>query len=327
MFPLKIRQVRTAAAAIGLAVLAGCATPPLPPPPPPPPPPPVVIPPMPFPPLGAAAGMVIPATDDFGIRRTPNYRLTSVQTTWNLRSALNVAALNCMKPEHSEILPAYKLLLERHTRKFADTNKELGGAFRSIYGTAYRDTMDDYLTQVYNYFALPPVQKAFCDVALEVSNESLAIQPAELDAFAAVSMPRIEAVFDDFFRAYEAYLEELRKWNGLYGTPRVIVYSSPPPFTNPLRPEFDYQPVVTAGVQQPALSLPGETAPAAGLLLPSSNLSLEQPSIQLPAETLPGASVPVQGPIVQAQPGVSPTPDSITGEPYGPAEDPDEGGA
>ena len=221
----RIRGLGIAALA-GSAVLAACAPKVVPPPPPPPPPPKVVtIPPRPIPPDGASDNMPIPLRDAFGVRQTINYRLTPAQTTWNLRSAFNVAALNCLDPKYEPIVIAYRSFLKNQSKKLASTSKTIDGEFRKAYGATFRVEQDAYMTRVYNYFALPPTVENFCDASLVMSQESLAVVPAELDAFSARWMNEYESVFDQFFLSYEAWRIASAQWDtqygAIYGTPQV----------------------------------------------------------------------------------------------------------
>lgn len=217
-------RVRLMAMAMGLAALAGCATVPPPPPPPPPAPPPVVqlIPQRPYPPMGAAPIMTIPAVGLDGRRLTINRELTAAQTTWNLRSALNVAALNCLSERHVGILPNYKIFLTKFERPLRTTSGVILSEFRERYGRAEgQPQFDNYMTQVYNYFALPPALPRFCDAAQTVSAEATLVAPADLDSFAARSLPVLEAVFEDFFRSYEGYQRSLANWIATYGADAI----------------------------------------------------------------------------------------------------------
>ena len=99
------RIVLTASAVLGVGLVAACgpkSTPP-PPPPPPPPKPVVVIPPKPYPPNNAAGNMVIPALASDGLYQSVNRGISPAQTTWNLRSGYNVAALSCQGAARDEI--------------------------------------------------------------------------------------------------------------------------------------------------------------------------------------------------------------------------------
>lgn len=216
MFSVSRMRVLGMAALSAAAILAACA--PKPPPPPPPPPPKVAtIPPRPVAPAGAAENLKVPSLDAFGQRRTVNYRLSPAQTTWNLRSAFNVAALNCLDPKYEPIVVAYRSFLKNNARKLKATTKTIDEEFRKKYGGTYRIEQDAYMTQVYNYFALPPTLKNFCDASLVMSQEAVSIVPAELDAFSGRWLPHLESVFEQFFLSFEAYRVAVTQWDAQYG--------------------------------------------------------------------------------------------------------------
>ena len=202
----------------GAAAVASCGPKSTPPPPPTPPaPPPVVyIPPRPLPPLGAAAGLIVPVQAPDGTRKTINTGISSAQTIWNLRSAYNVAALNCQKAEHAEILTGYKKFLVTHKKGLASANTTVDKEYKARYGTAYIRPREAYMTQVYNFYAFPPTLTNFCDAALAMARESLSVKPAELSAFSARSLPKLDLVFDGFYRAYEQYQADAAAWDARY---------------------------------------------------------------------------------------------------------------
>lgn len=214
-------KLRLVAGVIGLTLLAACAAAPPPvvvAPALPPPPPVQYVPARPAPPGGAAAMMAIPAVGLDGTRLTVNTGLTAAQTTWNLRSALNVAALNCDEPQYAAILGNYSSFLDRFERPLRATSGKVLEEFRAKHGrSAGQSHFDNYMTQVYNYFALPPAIGPFCNAALAVSTDSTLVAVADLDSFAARALPQLEAVFDDFFRSYENYERNLASWNATYG--------------------------------------------------------------------------------------------------------------
>ena len=147
-----------------------------------------------------------------------------------MRSALNVAALNCLSPEHANILPNYKLFLENFDGKLDDAQDKVEAEFREKYGDRRtgRAELDNYMTKVYNYFTLPPAKEAFCDAALEMSNESVMVAPADLGSFSARALTRFEGVFEDFFRAFERYETNVATWDRLYGTPAGLYPATRP---------------------------------------------------------------------------------------------------
>jgi len=221
------RKLLAGVAIAGIAALSACAPKPVPAPPPPPR---VAIPPMPYPPMGASPNLTVPPVDTAGVRRTINVGITDPQKTWNLRSAYNVAALNCMRPEHAQIVVNYRTFLKNNARKLTSVNEAIDRDFKARYGnSAYIRPREAYMTQVYNYFALPPTLPAFCDAALAISNEALTVKPADLDGFAAAGLARLDRVFLDFFNSYDQYRADLAAWEARYRptSATTVSYAAP----------------------------------------------------------------------------------------------------
>lgn len=179
-------------------------------------PPVVVVPPQPMPPRGASPRLVAPPVDAFGLRRTVNTGISTAQTTWNLRSAYNVAALNCLDPKHAQIVVNYRAFLKTQAKKLTAVNKIVDAEFKAKHGVRFIPPREAYMTQVYNYFALPPTLASFCDAALAMSQEAATVPSADLDAFAARSLPAIEQVFLQFYRSYDQYKVDLANWQAKY---------------------------------------------------------------------------------------------------------------
>jgi hypothetical protein len=206
--------------AVTLAALAGCAKPP---PPPPPPPPVVVIPPMPSPPMGAQAEMTIPPVAEDGQRHTVNYGISTSQAVWNLRSAYNVAALNCIEPEYAPILDGYKRFLKTYDKSLHKASLEIDRSFQSQHkGRAAIVARETYQTQVYNFFSLPPVDAGFCRAAMELSTELMTVEPSQFEGYSYQGLAKLEAPFKEFFAAYEQYRADLAAWQSRYGAGGLI---------------------------------------------------------------------------------------------------------
>lgn len=229
MVGLTKHRVLTGAVLAAVAALAACA-PKAPPPPPPPPPAPqpfITIPARPVPPLGVSSTMLVPPRGPDGVRQTVNAHISRAQTTWNFRSAYNVAALNCRKAEHVAILAGYRAFLTKHKRALTDANRAVDNEFRQRYGARFIAPRESYMTQVYNYFANPVTLDAFCDATLAVNAEAQTVSSKDLDLFTANSLPRIEAVFEDLFRSYENYQLAAADWDMKYGALRPAVAEQP----------------------------------------------------------------------------------------------------
>ncbi|MEO5587882.1 MAG: hypothetical protein ABIQ81_09365 [Novosphingobium sp.] len=215
------------AAALGAVLVAGCGEKkPVAVNLPPPPMPQVAIPPRPYPPVGAPASMRIPVFGVDGVRETVNARLTPNQTLWNFRSAYNVAALNCLRPEHGEIVVGYRAFLKKQARVLTAANRGVDTEFKGKYGARFIAPREAYMTQVYNYFANPVTLRAFCDASLEMSRAVQVVPPADLQSFSVVELPKIELVFEAFFRAYDQYRMDAANWDAKYA-PRPTTVGAP----------------------------------------------------------------------------------------------------
>ena len=150
------------AAASGLALaLAACGPkePPKAAPPPPAPKPQVVIPPKPYPPQGASRDLPMPRLGADGLFESVNRGISPAQTTWNLRAAYNVGALNCPPPARDEITTGYRAYLRKHARGLTAANRTVDNEWRAKYGATFVREREKYMTNVYNHYALPPAMR------------------------------------------------------------------------------------------------------------------------------------------------------------------------
>ncbi|MCJ2183923.1 hypothetical protein MTR62_14640 [Novosphingobium sp. 1949] len=227
-----VRRSLGGAVLVGVALLSACG--PTPPPAPTrvtPPPPVIVIPPKPVPPEGAPADLKTPPIAADGQRHTVNYGISTPQAVWNLRSAYNVAALNCPEAKYAPITEGYKRFLTVYAKQLAAASKEIDRSF--AYGHSRIEAIrarETYQTQVYNYFSLPPVDSAFCETAMEVTSDLQAITPDQFDAWSYVGLAKMEKPFKDFFDAFEKYRADLAAWEAQYGGGLLTV-----------RPDFEQQ--------------------------------------------------------------------------------------
>lgn len=195
-----------------------------------PPPPPVVIPPRPLPPMGAQANMAIPALAADGSRTTVNSGISSAQALWNLRAAYNVAALNCMDVQHASILGGYRDFLKKHAKQLAETNKAIDNEYKKRYGAGRQAlrNRDTYETQVYNFFALPPVVPALCNAAMGMVTDLQAVPANKLDTYTVAGLTKAEAPYKEFFNSYDQYRADLAAWESRYG-PTMPIAAAPAP--------------------------------------------------------------------------------------------------
>ncbi|MDT0575642.1 hypothetical protein RM533_05545 [Croceicoccus sp. F390] len=245
--------------AAGIAALGACSTPP---PQPAPPPPPVVqeaFPARPIAPYNAHEGLRIPAVDANGVRQTVNSGLTPSQMIWNVRSAYNVAALNCTGPVHAALAENYGMFLKGHDKELTAANRTLNEQFRSEFGAKSNAVRDAYMTQVYNYFALPAVLPDFCQAALQMSEQLALVPQGELETTAAQVLPDLERVFVAFFDRYDSYRAQAAAWDANY----LATYGEPYPYAP--RMIIDTTLPVTESMEQAGFDAAvGAGAPIAG---------------------------------------------------------------
>lgn len=161
--------------------------------------------------------MAIPQIGADGVRQTINANLSPLEAVWNFRSGWNVAALNCLEAKHSPILDGYRSFLTGHKTRLRAVNRSLDQQYRRDHGSRATREREAYMTQVYNYFSLPPARDYFCRVALEISQEMLLAPSGDTDSFALAALPRMEAAFDQFYRDYERYYVDVAEWDARYG--------------------------------------------------------------------------------------------------------------
>ncbi len=239
------------------AAVSACAPPPapIPPPPPvvilPPPPPPA----MPLPPGGAALTTVIPPIGADGVRMTPNRGLSFQEQIWHLRAALNVAALNCRGIVWDEITTNYNRYLTLHKTQLAKTTKAVDQEYVKRYpgqnGLRVRDTK---MTDLYNYFAMPPVKQEFCNAALTKSREIVALPVADLPTYSVTALANLDTIYLRFYDAFLKYQQDLAEWNLKYAprpAPTVVA-----PATVPATTPITSAPVPGSNIPAPAMTGP-----------------------------------------------------------------------
>jgi len=239
-----------AIAAVSLvAVVAGCSSKPAPAPVGPAKP---QVEPRPYPPFGAAPNLPIPLRGADGTRKTINSNLSPEQAAWTLRSALNVAALNCTAPQHSTMIEDYRSFLNTQKKSLADANSSLDKTYKGQHGKNYIRVRETYQTQVYNYFALPPTMPAFCDAALAVQQEMKLVPAGKLVPNAPAALAKLEAVFLGFFDGYDKYRTDFIEWQKRY----TAQFGALPSATFFLPGEPRWQPEAVAQVNSGEVQVP-----------------------------------------------------------------------
>lgn len=227
------------ACVFALAAVVACVPKPAPAPPPPPPviiaPPPPPI--RPYPPGGAAPNLSIPKLGIDGVRETPNRLLNPNDSVWHLRSALNVAAINCRGLNWAQITPDYNQFLMLHKVQLAKATKAIDAEYTKRYsGTAGLRIRDTKSTELYNYFALPPVKQEFCDTSMAKVHELLLVPTAAFPDYAVGAINDLDGIFIRFFDAYAKYEVDLADWNQRYAPQPIFAPTAAPVITIPAKP-------------------------------------------------------------------------------------------
>jgi hypothetical protein len=216
----------TASLSMSLLAVGACTTAPAPAPPPvvviAPPPPPILPPARPLPPGGAILSLTVPPVGVDGIRQTPNRNLSSNESVWHLRAALNVAALNCQSPVWNQIATNYNLFIGNNKQTLTKISRAIDGEYKVRFpGENALRVRDSRMTDLYNYFSLPTVKQEYCDTALLKSQEAIAVDWRALPQYSPAALTEIDAIFIRFFDSYARYQYDLENWNRLYAPPPV----------------------------------------------------------------------------------------------------------
>lgn len=108
---------------------------------------------------------------------------------WNLRSGLNVAALQCQFSPYLRSVDNYNSLLAHHAGELASAYATLNGYFKRVQGAkAGQKAFDDYSTITYNNFSTMQAQYGFCQTAGSIAKEALTRPKSELHLVAASRM-------------------------------------------------------------------------------------------------------------------------------------------
>jgi hypothetical protein len=182
----------------------------------------------PAPPEGAAPNQAVPPLDAAGNYVTVNRELSRDETSWHVRAALNVAALGCRDAAEAETVAAYNRLLARHRSVLAEADAGVKAQYRVRHGAGWEGAHDRQMTRVYNFFAQPTAQAAFCAAAREALAVAEQVSPEGYADFAAAALPRLEAPFTGFYRDYDAYRVALAHWRNR-GQPVTVAAAAPAP--------------------------------------------------------------------------------------------------
>lgn len=136
---------------------------------------------------------------------------------WNLRSGLNVAALQCQFEPTLLTLQNYNALLFDHADELKQSYDTLGKYFIRTAGStkAGQTALDQFGTRVYSSFSTVSAQLGFCQAANEIGQEAIFVPRSYLGEFAEMRMRKMRnslVVYGDqqFTRAIPYYVRPVR---------------------------------------------------------------------------------------------------------------------
>lgn len=157
----------------------------------------------------AAPNLLLPPRNAQGDFATPNRELTGHDAFWNLRIALNVAAIGCRHPGSLQLVADYNGVIARHGGLIRSAETAVIARLGRATGTNGIAARDRTSTKLFNYFAQPPAQKQFCRVAGSIAQQMHGMDSAAAMTMAPAMLAQIDQPFVDFYDAYARYQVEL----------------------------------------------------------------------------------------------------------------------
>lgn len=108
---------------------------------------------------------------------------------WNLRSGLNVAALQCQFSPSLRVVDNYNDILAHHSDELATAYTQLGNYFKRVHGPREGQRLfDDYSTKTYNGFSTLYAQRGFCQTSASIGRAVIAAPKGGMGAVARLRM-------------------------------------------------------------------------------------------------------------------------------------------
>lgn len=127
------------------------------------------------------------------VLKNPTLAEREANAVWNIRAALNVAALQCQFSGFLKTTKNYNSFLQAHSEELARAQKTMIGHFRRTDGAKADNSFDMYTTRTYNSFSTLDAQYAFCNAAGFIGRRVLAVPKNKLGEAALANGPAIRA--------------------------------------------------------------------------------------------------------------------------------------
>lgn len=117
---------------------------------------------------------------------------TEANAVWNMRAALNVAALQCQFSPFLNSVRMYNAILKNHSEELSKAQATMLAHFKRYDGAkAAVNSFDQYTTRTYNSYSTLDAQYAFCEAAGRVGREVLAMPRGKMGSEALRRNPEI----------------------------------------------------------------------------------------------------------------------------------------
>jgi len=121
---------------------------------------------------------------------------------WNLRSGLNVAALQCQFSPYLRAVDNYNAVLGQHSGELNRAYQTLEGYFRRTAGAQGPRRFDDYSTRTYNGFSTLNAQLGFCQAAARIAKDALTRRQGEFHTLATERLRELRGSLTPFYDSY-----------------------------------------------------------------------------------------------------------------------------
>jgi hypothetical protein len=125
--------------------------------------------------------------------KNPTQAEREANAVWNIRAALNVAALQCQFSGFLKTTRNYNSFLQAHSEELARAQQTMIAHFRRTDGAKALNSFDMYTTRTYNSYSTLDAQYAFCNAAGIVGRRVLAVPKGKLGETALADGPTIRA--------------------------------------------------------------------------------------------------------------------------------------
>lgn len=152
---------------------------------------------------------------------TANSGISGDRAFWQLKIALNVAAIGC-GAEEATLVSAYNNIIKAHAKEVGLPKRRSSPiwARKRTNGIAARDKLS---TQLFNPLLPAAAQRAFCARANEVAQLVSSTPSAQVIPQAPAQLAQLDQPFVDFYEAYAKYQADVAAWDAKYAPPPPVM--------------------------------------------------------------------------------------------------------